>query len=89
MLFSTGEYPTVTLKQRDSNIAAVGDAMRSNLASAGFKAAETGVVWRDHLLNRTYAELWSRHFGPGEKVNLPRQTLDYVVMVREAETTSK
>jgi beta-galactosidase len=89
VLFSTGEYPTVTLKQRDSNIAAVGDAMRSNLASAGFKAAETGVVWRDHLLNRTYAELWSRHFGPGEKVNLPRQTLDYVVMVREVETTSK
>jgi hypothetical protein len=34
------------------------------------------------MLNRACAELWSRDVAPGEKLNLPGQTLDYVVMVK-------
>ena len=82
VLFSTGAYPTVTLKQPDPAIASAAEAMRASLAAAGFKAGGTGAVWRDHLLNRAFAELWSRDVAPGEKLKLPGQTLDYVVMVR-------
>jgi beta-galactosidase len=82
VLFSTGAYPTVTLKQPDPAIATAADAMRSSLAAAGFKASSAGAVWRDHMLNRAFAELWSRSVAPGEKMKLPGQTLDYVVMVK-------
>ena len=60
--------------------------MRKSLAPAGFKASPAEAVWRDHLLNRAYAELWNREVKPGEKLNLPGQTLDYVVMVRGGES---
>ena len=63
--------------------------MRESLAAAGFKAGETGAVWRDHMLIRAFAELWSREAAPGEKLKLPGQTLDYVVMVRETESAKK
>jgi hypothetical protein len=84
VLFSTGAYPTITLKQPDPAIASAAEALRKSLASAGFKVSGTGAVWRDHLLNRAYAELWSRDVAPGEKLKLPGQTLDYVVMVRDS-----
>jgi beta-galactosidase len=83
VLFSTGVYPTVTLKHPDPAMAGAADALRELLAAAGFKDSKTEVVWRDHLLNRTFAALWSRDLAPGEKLKLPGQTLDYVVMVRE------
>jgi beta-galactosidase len=85
VLFSTGVYPTVTLKQPDPAMASAASALRELLATAGFKASGTEAVWRDHLLNRTFAELWSREVAPGEKLKLPGQTLDYVVMVRDAK----
>jgi len=85
VLFSTGAYPTVTLKKPDAAIASEADAMRKSLAAAGFKACPAEAVWRDHLLNRANAELWSRDFKPGEKLSLPGRTLDYVLMVRGAE----
>jgi beta-galactosidase len=84
VLFSTGAYPIVTLKKPDPAIASAAKALRESLAAAGFKASGTGAVWRDHLLNRAYAEIWSRDVASGEKLKLPGQTLDYVVMVRDS-----
>ena len=75
----------MTLKQPDPAIASAAEALQRSLAFAGFKAGGTEVVWRDHLLNRAYAELWSRDVGPGEMLKLPGQTLDYVVMVRDRD----
>ncbi len=89
VLFSTGVYPTVTLKQPDAAIASAAEALRESLAAAGFKASGTGAVWRDHLLNRAFAELWSRDLAPGEKLKVPGQTLDYVVMVRDADSAKR
>jgi beta-galactosidase len=85
VLFSTGAYPTVTLKQPDPVIAGAAEALRESLAAAGFKPSGTAAVWRDHLLNRAFAALWSRDLAPGEKLKLPGQTLDYVVMLREVK----
>ena len=82
VLFSTGEYPTVTLKRPDPAIAGAAAALRESLTAAGFKATGTDGVWRDHMLNRAQAALWSRELAPGEKLKLPGETLDYVVMVR-------
>lgn len=82
VLFSTGTYPTVTLKAPDAKIAGAAAAMRTSLVAAGFKAIDNAAVWRDHWLNRAHAELWSRSVQPGEKVNIPGQTLDYVVLSR-------
>jgi beta-galactosidase len=84
VLFSTGFYPTVTLKQTDSVIVNAAEALRKSLSSAGFKSCNIEAIWRDHLLVRTCAELWSCDVAPGEKLKLPGQTLDYVVMVRDA-----
>jgi beta-galactosidase len=84
VLFSTGDYPTVTLKQPDLDIKNAAAAMRKSLATAGFKSTGTKGVWRDHMLNRAYAELWVRRIKPGAKVSLPGQTLDYIVLIRRA-----
>jgi len=89
VLFSTGAYPTVTLKKPDPAIAGSAKAFRESLAAAGFKASKTGAVWRDHLLIRACAELWSRDVAPGEKLKLTGQTLDYVVMVRDSDGVKK
>lgn len=82
VLFSTGEYPTVTLLKPDPAIQSAAAAMRKSLEAEGFQAVDKQAVWRDHILNRAHAEVWSRNFAPGEKVSIPGQTLDYVVMVR-------
>jgi beta-galactosidase len=89
VLFSTGAYPAVTLKQPDAAMAGAAAAMRESLAAAGFKASEAKAVWRDHRLNRAFAELWRREVAPGERLKLPGQTLDYVVMMRGAETETR
>ena len=89
VLFSTGAYPTVTLKQPDPAMASAAEALRESLVLAGFTASGNEAVWRDHLLIRACAELWSRDVAPGEKLKVPGQTLDYVVMVRDAENKSK
>jgi len=83
VLFSTGKYPVVTLKKDDPAIAGAASGMRRALTAAGFKAADSGAVWRDHDLNRAQAELWSRGYQPGEKAGVPGQSLDYVIMVKE------
>jgi hypothetical protein len=84
VLFSTGSYPTVTLKQPDPTMVKASEALRKSLSSAGFKVSNKEVVWRDHFLVRTCAELWSRDVSPGEKLTLLGQTLDYVVLARES-----
>lgn len=82
VIFSTGTYPTVTLKKPDAEVIGAADAMRKSLGAARFKPSKSPAVWRDHQLNRVYAEVWSRKLAPGEKLKLPGQTLDYAVMVR-------
>lgn len=82
VLFSTGHYPTVTLKEVDPSIATAAEAMRASLTAAGFTPARTGVIWRDHELVRAEAELWSRKCEAGSKVAIPGQSLDYLVMLR-------
>jgi beta-galactosidase len=85
VLFSTGEYPTVTLLKPDPAIQSAAEALRKSLAAEGFRAVDEHAIWRDHVLDRACAEVWSRYFGPGEKVSIPGQTLDYVVMVRDGK----
>jgi beta-galactosidase len=85
VLFSTGEYPIVTLEGPDKTTKTAAAAMRRALAAAGFQSTAADAVWRDHQLNRANAELWSRHVNPGERINVPGQTLDYVVMIRSAQ----
>jgi beta-galactosidase len=82
VFFSTGDYPVVTLKKPDPAIKSAADAMRKSLAATGFGSSGVKSGWRDHMLNRAYAEVWSRNVKSDEKVSLPGQTLDYVVMVR-------
>jgi beta-galactosidase len=82
VLFSTGDYPMGTLKQPDLEIRNAADRMRESLAVAGFKPTGTTAVWRDHMLNRAYAELWIRMAKHGEAMSLPGQCLDSVVMLR-------
>jgi beta-galactosidase len=85
VLFSTGAYPTVTLKQPDQAIQTAADALRKSLVAAGFKSTPAEAVWRDQLCVRACAELWSRSVKAGEKMSVPGQSLDYVVMVRGAD----
>ena len=84
VMASTGDYPVITLKPRTETIAANATDFAQKLAAAGFKsvATDTPVIWRDHDLNRTIATLWSRPLSPGEKLNLPGETLDYVILLK-------
>jgi beta-galactosidase len=86
VIFSTGKYPIITLRKPDPSIAVAAAAMRTALTGAGFKALDGEPIWRDHDLNLADAELWRREYGPGESVTIPGRTLDYVVMLRPAET---
>jgi beta-galactosidase len=82
VLFSTGDFSTVVLKQPDLSIQSAANSMRKALADAGFKPIRNDVVWRDHMLNRACAELWRCSIKRGKKVRLPGQTLDYVVLIK-------
>ena len=82
VIFSTGSFPVVTLKQPETAVGSAAAAMRNSLAVAGFKSVRSDAVWRDHMLNRAYAEIWSRSCRPGETVRVPGHTLDYAVLVR-------
>lgn len=84
VLFSTGTHPVITLKPQDPAIATAAEALTQALTKAGFKPTGTPVIWRDHLLNRSDAALWSRSLAPGETLALPGHTLDYVVLLKPA-----
>ena len=91
VLFSTGTYPTITLKTgqplkkgQTDNLAAA-TAFKSALTAAGFHPVEnTPVVWRDHDLERADAALWSRPASAGAEVKIPGHTLDYAVLLKPA-----
>ena len=51
VLFSTGNYPTVTLKQPDTAIANAAELMRNTLTAAGFQT-----VQHECRLARSYAQ---------------------------------
>ena len=82
VIFSTGDYPTVTLKPRDTAMAQAADSLRKNLKAAGFKPVNTKAVWRDHMLALANAELWSRSLKPGEALAIPGESLDYAVLLK-------
>jgi beta-galactosidase len=83
VMFSTGDYPIVTLKQPDREIQNTAEMMRRSLAAKGFKVVKVNPVWRDHMLNRVNAELWSRKAASGEKIQLSGQTLDHAVLIKK------
>jgi hypothetical protein len=78
--FSTGKYPMVTLLPDNAATSAAADAMRVALKEAGFAPTAEKTLWRGHDLNLAEAEFWSRDCAPGVSINIPGQTLDYVVM---------
>ena len=82
VMLSTGTFPTVTLRPRDSNIAAAAGALTAELAKAGFIDLTSPAVWRGHDLERADAALWQKTVAPGETVTIPRQVLDYVVLIK-------
>ena len=82
MIFSTGDYPTVTLKPRDTAMTQAAESLRKNLKAAGFKPVNTKEVWRDHMLALANAELWSRSLKPGEALAIPGESLDYAVLLK-------
>ena len=82
VLFSTGQFPKVTLNKPDTAIAGECEAMRKFLSAAGFEPVDTETVWRDHNLKLACAELWSRRCVPGEKVKIPGRVLDYVILLK-------
>ncbi len=82
VLFSTGTHPAVTLLQPDEEVTKAAGLFRKSLAENGFSDTGTKAVWRDQMLNRSDAELWSRVVKPGEQVTIPGQKLDYVIMVK-------
>lgn len=86
VLFSTGEFPVVSLKQPDASAVDAAKAMREALATAGFKKQENkDLLWRNQDCELACAELWSRAARAGESLKIPGQTLDYVVMVKPAD----
>jgi len=82
VVFSTGTFPVVTLKKQDQDIEKTAAAFTKALAAAGFVDSGEKAVWRDHNLERADAALWSRDVKAGEKVTIPGQTFDYVVMAK-------
>jgi len=85
VLFSTGSYPTVTLKKPDPALVQAASDLAKDLKTASFKDTGEKAVWRDHELNRANASLWSRKVKAGEPISIPGHTLDYVILIK-AET---
>jgi beta-galactosidase len=82
LLFSTGLFPAFTLRPPDAAIRDAAQRMRAAVRARGFRPLPTPLRWRDHDLNLAFAEAWTRRFGPGERVEIPGETLDYVVLIR-------
>jgi beta-galactosidase len=85
VMFSTGSYPTITLKKPNEAVASAAANFSKSLAAAGFKNTGEQAIWRDQDLERTHAALWSRTLKAGETLTLPGETLDYVVMVKKTD----
>ncbi|HEX8234639.1 MAG TPA: glycoside hydrolase family 2 TIM barrel-domain containing protein [Abditibacteriaceae bacterium] len=83
VMFSTGTYPTVTLRKPDDTIAATAANFSKTLSAAGFKNTGEKAIWRDHNVERADASLWSRTLKPGEALTLRGETLDYVVLIKK------
>jgi len=81
VLFSKGTFPTVTLKQPDPGMIQAAADLSAKLKAAGFADTKQQAIWRDHDLNRANASLWTRKVKAGERVSIPGETLDYVVLV--------
>jgi hypothetical protein len=85
VMFSTGSYPTVTLKKPNEAIVTAAADFSKSLAAAGFKNTGEQAVWRDQDLERAHAALWSRMLKAGETMTLPGETLDYVILVKKTD----
>ena len=82
VLFSTGSHPTVTLLKPDEATQRAASLLSKSLLAAGFTDSGDQVVWRNHLLIRADAALWSKKVKAGERVTIPGQALDYVFLIK-------
>jgi beta-galactosidase len=89
VLFSVGTYPAITLKKTNAGIVGAAARFSQSLAALGFKNSAKPAVWRDHDVERTDAALWSRSMRAGETLTLPGETLDYVVLIKNASSPQR
>jgi hypothetical protein len=82
VMYSTGTFPLHTLDKPDNAVMNAAAALKRDLARDGF--ADTGIAgtWRRHSLWLADFGLMSREVKAGETVQIPGQTLDYVVLVK-------
>lgn len=82
VMYATGTFPAHTLDKPDEDMMKTAAALKASLQAGGFKDTGTKTTWRRHSLWLGNCGLLSRTVKAGENVNMPGQTLDYVVLVK-------
>ena len=82
VMYATGTFPAHTLDKPDEDMIKAAAALKASLQAGGFKDTGTKTTWRRHNCWLGNCGLLSRTVKAGESVNMPGQTLDYVVLVK-------
>jgi beta-galactosidase len=82
VMYSTGTFPLHTLDKPDEAMMNSAAVLKSDLAKNGFKKTGIAGTWRRHNLWLADFGVMSREVKAGKTVQIPGQTLDYVVLVK-------
>ncbi|MBN1796640.1 MAG: glycoside hydrolase family 2 protein [Sedimentisphaerales bacterium] len=82
VMHSTGTSPAINLQKPKKSIIDVAKAFDEGLTKAGFE--DTGIkgIWRGHDCWFADYALWSQKAKAGDVINVPGQTLDYVILIK-------
>jgi beta-galactosidase len=84
VLHSRGTFPKITLRKPNEEMQKAAAALTQSLSTAGFEDTGYKTTWRGHDLVLAHCGLWKQPCKAGETITIPGQTLDYVVLIKQA-----
>lgn len=82
VLYSTGTFPNITLRKPNEDMRNAASRLTQTLSNAGFRDTGIKTTWQGHDLVLADCALWSKPGRAGETINIPGQTLDYVLLIK-------
>ncbi|MBN2069521.1 MAG: hypothetical protein JW739_07775 [Opitutales bacterium] len=82
VVYSTGSFPTSTLRNTDEQTAKEATALEADLLNAGFTDTGIAGIWRGHDLWLADNKVLVQKARRGDQITIPAHTLDYVVLIK-------
>ncbi len=82
VFYSTGTFPKITLREPNEQMQKEAANLSQALSSAGFEDTGVKTTWRGQDCVLADCCLLSRPSREGDAINIPRHTLDYVILIK-------